>query len=207
MIEKLKEWSGVIALLAILLTWIVPSPSEMSLSGNGSRFPNGISADSTSPVDGEVRGTTLTLTGSAAITGSITQTGATTTVNGASTFASGTSSLTAATTTVCARQGPNATSTLLAGSGIRFTTSSTTATVVTIAKASTAFATTTLLASSALAANAQGTIVASTTLGSVALDPSTVFAPNQWMVVSMQGGPGAGNYSPTGACAGFWAIL
>lgn len=76
MIEKLKEWSGVIVLLAILLTWIVPSPSEMNLAGNGSRFPNGISADSTSPIDGEVRGTTYTFTSTGTITGVATFTAA-----------------------------------------------------------------------------------------------------------------------------------
>lgn len=38
---------------------------------SGSRFPNGISADSTSPSAGEVRGTTLTATGAATVGGSL----------------------------------------------------------------------------------------------------------------------------------------
>jgi len=36
-------------------------------SGRGSRFPNGISADTTSPSTGEVRGTTLTITGTSTV--------------------------------------------------------------------------------------------------------------------------------------------
>ena len=39
--------------------------SEGDLGASGSRFPNGISADTTSPTAGQVRGTTLTTTGSA----------------------------------------------------------------------------------------------------------------------------------------------
>jgi hypothetical protein len=38
---------------------------ENSLGASGTRFPNGLSADSTSPVAGQVRGTTLTSTGAA----------------------------------------------------------------------------------------------------------------------------------------------
>lgn len=37
------------------------------LGASGSRFPNGISADNTSPIPGEVRGTTLTITGTSTI--------------------------------------------------------------------------------------------------------------------------------------------
>jgi len=44
------------------------------LGASGTRFPNGISVDSTSPSAGEVRGTTLTITG-AAIVGNFTQGG------------------------------------------------------------------------------------------------------------------------------------
>lgn len=43
--------------------------------GAGTRFPNGISADSTSPSAGQVRGTTLTITSTSAFTGEITATG------------------------------------------------------------------------------------------------------------------------------------
>ena len=45
---------------------------EGILGASGSRFPNGISADSTSPSAGEVRGATLTTTGAATIGGAVT---------------------------------------------------------------------------------------------------------------------------------------
>ena len=47
---------------------IVLGAGEGGLLG-GTRFPNGLSADSTSPVAGQVRGTTLTVTGNATISG------------------------------------------------------------------------------------------------------------------------------------------
>lgn len=47
------------------------------LGASGTRFPNGISADSTSPSAGEVRGTTLTSTGAANIGGVLSVTGET----------------------------------------------------------------------------------------------------------------------------------
>lgn len=59
--KLIKEWSGVVALVAIILTWIIPAPAMFGASGT--RMPNGISADSTSPVAGQLRGTTLTITG------------------------------------------------------------------------------------------------------------------------------------------------
>ena len=43
------------------------SSEDVTLGANGTRFPNGISADSTSPIDGEVRGTTQTITGTSTI--------------------------------------------------------------------------------------------------------------------------------------------
>lgn len=49
--------------------------------GGGTRFPNGISADSTSPSAGEVRGTTLTITSLATLSGGITGAGANTLLN------------------------------------------------------------------------------------------------------------------------------
>ena len=47
MIEKLKEWSGVIALLAIILFLIISSSSPEKMFGAvGSRFPNGLGVGS-----------------------------------------------------------------------------------------------------------------------------------------------------------------
>lgn len=101
------------------------------------------------------------------------------------------------TTTVCAIQSPNATSTLTEASAL-FTTSSTTGSTVTLAKATTAFATTTSLGSASIAAGAQGTVIASSTPSSVALDPAQVFSPNTWFVVGMAGN--TGTFSPVGVC-------
>jgi hypothetical protein len=50
------------------------SPNEEPMGDSGSRFRNGISADSTSPIAGEVRGTTLTITGSEIFSGALTGT-------------------------------------------------------------------------------------------------------------------------------------
>lgn len=69
MIEKIKEWAGVIALVAILLTWLIPSPTDF---GAGTRFPNGISADTTAPsAPGEIRGADLVLTDDLDIAGDV----------------------------------------------------------------------------------------------------------------------------------------
>ncbi len=46
--------------------------SEDSYGASGTRFPNGISADTTSPVAGEVRGTTLNITSTSALAGLLT---------------------------------------------------------------------------------------------------------------------------------------
>ena len=43
--------------------------NEGMFGANGTRFPNGISADDTSPIDGQIRGTTLTLTGTSTLQG------------------------------------------------------------------------------------------------------------------------------------------
>lgn len=45
---------------------------NQSQLGSGTRFPNGISADSTSPSAGQIRGTTLTITGSQTFSGNAT---------------------------------------------------------------------------------------------------------------------------------------
>ena len=54
---------GLAALLVVVVAGLVGSQSANPLGG--SRFPNGISADSTNPSAGQVRGTTLTITGAA----------------------------------------------------------------------------------------------------------------------------------------------
>ena len=60
------SWSSVEDKVAQKIYDSMNSIDEM-LGGSGTRFPNGISADTTSPVEGEVRGTTLTMTDSATL--------------------------------------------------------------------------------------------------------------------------------------------
>lgn len=76
MTNFIKEWAGTVALIAIVLTWAIPSPSEFGASGT--RFPNGLSTTSTSPAAGEIRTTDLVVGDTASITG--TTTAASTTV-------------------------------------------------------------------------------------------------------------------------------
>lgn len=104
-----------------------------------------------------------------------------------------------ATTTPFAFKSPAATSTLTFG-GCNFTTASTTGTVVTLGKATTAFATSTFLGSVSIAANAQGFVMATTSLSVGA----AVFSPSTFFVVGMQDTTpeaGAGTFSPLGSCS------
>ena len=75
-------------LWGMLLSAVVASCVSLAVMGlvgnnqsdpelSGTRFPNGISADSTSPSAGEVRGTTLTLTGASTLSGALTVSGET----------------------------------------------------------------------------------------------------------------------------------
>lgn len=114
-------------------------------------------------------------------------------VNGAEVYLES-KALTTATTTVCAIKSPAATSTLTFGA-VNFVVSSSTAATIHLAKATTPFATTTSLGSVTLGAGAQGMVVAST---SPAAGAATVFSPNTYLVVGMQGG--VGTFSPTGRC-------
>lgn len=77
--DKIHNWinTGLIVLVALLVL-VGGNQSVPQVEENlaGTRFPSGISADSTSPSTGEVRGTTLTVTGAASIAGTLTTTGA-----------------------------------------------------------------------------------------------------------------------------------
>lgn len=76
MFKKAREWSGVVALVAIILFLIFGQGARSKAGSSGTRFPNGVSADATSPIAGEVRGTTFTLTGAGSVTGAFTVAGA-----------------------------------------------------------------------------------------------------------------------------------
>lgn len=115
--------------------------------------------------------------------------------------------LTQATTTPCALRAPLATSTLLTSS-FRLTdiATSTGAVTITMAKASTAFATTSLIAQTTIQASKVGSVVASTTATNAA---NLTFAPNEYLVVGVQGSVGvpvgAGTFSLSGICKATWA--
>lgn len=85
-------FSGVVSVIAIVIAITAamrPSTIDpVNVGGTGTRFPYGISADSTSPSAGEVRGSTLTVTGAAAITGNATVSGRTLTVTTSNTSTS-----------------------------------------------------------------------------------------------------------------------
>jgi hypothetical protein len=77
--NKIISWVAiVIALIAVVLSVVglvggnTNRPVEFGASGT--RFPNGISADTTSPIAGQVRGTTLTTTGASTFGGTVTVT-------------------------------------------------------------------------------------------------------------------------------------
>src|SRR3990167_3955704 len=60
---------GVLVVLTLLVLGLYFKGGSDLFGATGTRMPNGISADSTSPVAGEVRGTTLTITSTSAFTG------------------------------------------------------------------------------------------------------------------------------------------
>lgn len=69
--NKIISWValglGIVAILIAVVGGNNQPQTPISVGASGTRFPNGISADSTSPAVGEVRGTTLTTTGAAVV--------------------------------------------------------------------------------------------------------------------------------------------
>lgn len=72
--DKLHNWVNTLLIVGVAVLVLVGNQSAEPLVqlGGGTRFPSGISADSTSPSSGEVRGTTLTITGATTLTGETT---------------------------------------------------------------------------------------------------------------------------------------
>lgn len=66
--NKLHEWVNTAGILLIAILVLVGG-NEPAVGASGSRFPNGLSADTTSPVAGEVRGTTFTFTSTGSFNG------------------------------------------------------------------------------------------------------------------------------------------
>lgn len=60
--QKAPKWP-LIAIAIIAVLGLFMPLKDVSFGATGTRYPNGISADSTSPSAGQVRGTTLTITG------------------------------------------------------------------------------------------------------------------------------------------------
>jgi hypothetical protein len=182
---------GLVAVIMATLAWTSAGTTTVIREtldlGSGTRFPNGISADTTSPARGEVRGTSLTTTGVTSSQGGVTYTAR------SATLSTGTLGV------ICALQAPAATSTLVSAI-VNLDTSTTSATTMNMAQGVSASATTTRINFTGVAANAQGvTLIASST---PTIHNANVFAPSSWLVVSLTGGNGT--YSPTGSCAATW---
>lgn len=64
-----------IAIVIAIVACFMPSSAGPAAGASGSRFPNGVSANATSPVAGELRGTTLTLDGAGSTAGLLTMNG------------------------------------------------------------------------------------------------------------------------------------
>ena len=80
--KNIHTWVNTALLAVVLILSLVGGNQSVEQFGQtGTRFPNGVSADSTSPTAGQLRGTTMTITGATTLSGGITATG------GASTFA------------------------------------------------------------------------------------------------------------------------
>lgn len=71
--DFLKRISGIIAILALVIAGVAIFRGKTTviqeLGATGTRFPSGLSTDSTSPSDGQVRTTSLTVTGASTLTG------------------------------------------------------------------------------------------------------------------------------------------
>lgn len=63
MINKIIGAVAVLALILSIVGLVRNNQPVQDFGATGTRFPNGISTDTTSPIAGQIRGTTLTLTG------------------------------------------------------------------------------------------------------------------------------------------------
>jgi hypothetical protein len=66
-----NKWKVALVVIGIIAIIGLFTPQGKALLGGGTRFQNGISADNTAPVAGEVRGTDLTITDDATISGGV----------------------------------------------------------------------------------------------------------------------------------------
>jgi len=63
------RFAGVVVAIVIAIGGLYVLANSQTQNSGGTRYPNGISADNTIPVPGEVRGTDLTITDDATISG------------------------------------------------------------------------------------------------------------------------------------------
>ena len=193
MIEKIKEWSGVVALIAILLTWLIPAPTgNFGSSANGGNVTD---YDAVNVIDGYYVDETQVINGSGVIIGTVNSTASTASFNSIGYQFSRSASLNSASTTVCTITSPAATSTVESAS-LLLTVSTTTAYTVTIGTANFITGTTTLWGTKAYAAGAQSTTFATSTDANLI---NTALAPSSSLNFTMSGG--AGTFSPTGVCS------
>ena len=93
--------SAIVAIIVVFIGSMLVGNQSAELGASGTRFPNGLSADTTSPVAGQVRGGTFTFTGAGSAVG-ITNTG-TLTQSGVSTFTNTITNTAATSTLGCLR--------------------------------------------------------------------------------------------------------
>lgn len=74
MINKIIGGVAVLALILSIVGLVSNNQPAQSFGATGTRFPNGLSADSTSPSAGQIRGTTLLTTGASTFGGNVTVT-------------------------------------------------------------------------------------------------------------------------------------
>ncbi len=183
--NTILKWSGVVALVILAITFYPKaSATVFGSSANGGNVTN---FDAVSVLDAFYVNDVSVLSASTVSPGTVPLIG------------KRTASLNQASTTVCALlPSASATTTLVTGT-VNLSVSSTTASTVTIAKSSTAFATTTLINSASVSANAQATVLAASTTINSSAQADAIFAPGQYLVVSLTGG--TGTFSPTGTCS------
>lgn len=110
-----------------------------------------------------------------------------------------------ASTTACALQSPAATSTV-AHFSARLTTASSTATVWTLAKATTPYATTTAFDQFSIGSGELGAMYVGVA-SSTAPDDLGVIAPNNWLVVGVQGTAIADSTKLNGVCQAEFLVI
>ena len=217
--SQLNKWAGVLALVAIVIAiggYAYPKIQTIvqdNLGATGTRFPNGISADSTSPSVGQIRGTTLTITGASTLTATTTVTSDYWSVGGID-YASVQQSFTAATTTMCSIENPfGAATTTILSYIAQITVGTSTAANIDVATSTTAFATSTpaLIFNHVIASGAQDTIVwlpgiatSTITLDKVLsgrADGTSNFTLGPSEFLNIKTGVGLAGYTWTGTCS------